>query len=89
MFGGGRNRNRDGAAAPSTQPESPMQSAISDLRDTLDNTASTPDQIKVKLEALRQARTKARADLVKAQQDLRDLLTQRQEAQLVLNGMLD
>ena len=89
MFGGGRNRNRDNAGAPSTQPESPMQSAISDLRDTLDNTASTPDQIKVKLEALRQARTKARADLVKAQQDLRDLLTQRQEAQLVLNGMLD
>jgi len=48
-----------------------------------------PDDIRQKLDALRKAREKARKQLVKAQQELRKVLTFRQEATLVLMGWLD
>jgi hypothetical protein len=48
-----------------------------------------PEEIKAKLTALRAAKEQARQDLVKARQDLRQLMTLRQEAVLVLNGLLD
>ena len=38
---------------------------------------------------LREARTKAREDLTKAQNELRELLTMKQEAALVMMGMLE
>ena len=60
-----------------------------ELQTTLENTAATPDQIKQVLTKLRSAREKAKQDLAKAQQDLRQVLTVRQEATLVLMGMLD
>ncbi|OHB76242.1 MAG: hypothetical protein A2Z25_05930 [Planctomycetes bacterium RBG_16_55_9] len=59
------------------------------LQTTLDNTSATPDQIKQELTKLRAAREKAKQELAKAQQDLRQVLTVRQEATLVLMGMLD
>ncbi len=60
-----------------------------ELQTTLENTAATPDAIKQQLTKLRQAREKAKQELAKAQQDLRQVLTLRQEATLVLMGMLD
>lgn len=60
-----------------------------ELQTLLENTATTPDQIKEQLTKLRAAREKAKQDLAKAQQDLRQVLTLRQEATLVLMGMLD
>jgi len=48
-----------------------------------------PDEIRQKLDALRRAREKARKQLVKAQQELRKVLTFRQQARLVLMGLLD
>jgi len=48
-----------------------------------------PEEIRQKLDALRKAREKARKRLVKAQQELRKILTFRQEATLVLMGWLD
>ena len=59
------------------------------LQTTLENTAATPDTIKQQLTQLRAAREKAKQELAKAQQDLRQVLTLRQEATLVLMGMLD
>lgn len=59
------------------------------LRTTLENEAATPDDIKAKLTALRTAREKTRQELAKAQQELRQILTLRQEAQLVLMGQLN
>ena len=47
------------------------------------------DQIKAKLTALRAAREQARRELATAQRSLRQLLTLRQEAHLVLRGLLD
>lgn len=60
-----------------------------ELQTTLEDTAATPDQIKQQVTKLRAAREKARQELAKAQQDLRQVLTVRQEAQLILMGMLD
>jgi len=90
MFGGGRpHGGQDASAGPSTQPQSPVQEASQDLQSTLDDDSATPDQIKSKLDTLRQARAQAKIDLGKAEDDLRSLLTQRQEATLVLDGILD
>jgi len=76
----GRGMNRELTEVEKIQRE---------LQTTLENTATTPDQIKEQLTRLRAAREKAKQELAKAQQDLRQVLTLRQEATLVLMGMLD
>lgn len=95
---GGR-RNRGGAAAdagatPAATPAagtelSAVQKASADLRAALDDKASTPADIKTKLDAFRAAKAQAKTDLAAAQKDLASVLTQRQEALLVMNGMLN
>ena len=60
-----------------------------ELQTLLETTTATPEQIKQQVTKLRAAREKARQELAKAQQDLRQILTVRQEAQLILMGMLD
>ena len=71
------------------QPPSPVVQKMQDLRAALDNKDAKPEEIKAKLQALRDARTQAKADLTKAQDDLRDLLTTRQESVLVMMGILE
>lgn len=71
------------------QPPSPVMQKMQDLRATLDNKDAKPEEIKAKLQALRDARAQAKADLTKAQDDLRDLLTTRQESVLVTMGILE
>lgn len=71
------------------QPPSPVMQKMQDLRTTLDNKDAKPEEIKAKLQALRDARAQAKADLTKAQDDLRDLLTTRQESVLVMMGILE
>jgi hypothetical protein len=96
MFGGGNRRrmNQDGGGGgnpqggATTQPTG-VQAAMTDLENTLNDQSAGPDQIKTKLDALRDARKTAKQDLAQAQSDLKSVLTQRQEAVLVLNGMLD
>ena len=58
------------------------------LQAALDAKAS-PDEIKTKLAAVRAANTANHDKLVKAQEDLKQLLTSRQEAVAVLNGLLE
>lgn len=84
MFGGDRRRDDD-----SSQQRSAVQQASRDLRTTLENKDASADEIAAKLKALREAREKAKTDLAAAQKDLKDVLTQRQEAVLVTMGMLD
>jgi hypothetical protein len=60
-----------------------------DLQELLREEKAPVDQIKAKLTALRAAREKAAQELSKARQSLRQLMTVRQEAVLVLNGLLD
>jgi Spy/CpxP family protein refolding chaperone len=90
-FGGRRGGGNNGNAP--TDPNAPAptgaQAAARDLQTTLDNKDAKPEEIKAKLTALRDARNKAKEDLTKAQADLKELLTQRQEAVLVNMGLLD
>ncbi|MGN6368713.1 MAG: hypothetical protein ACTHN5_10660 [Phycisphaerae bacterium] len=94
MMGGRGGRGRFGGGpggqnADNQPAANPVQQAMTDLRNTLDNKDATPEQIKTKIEAVRTARKTAADNLKKAQDDLRELLTVRQEAVLVEQGLLD
>jgi len=79
-----------GGTPPPVDPNaSVVQKASADLRAVLENKDAKPDEIKAKLDALRAARADAKTQLAAAQQELRGLLTQRQEAVLVESGMLE
>lgn len=105
MFGFGRMRGGPGGPggpggdnARGNRPRFPgeenreqtaVEKAADALNTTLENQSASPDTIKQQLTALRAARVKAQQDLATAQQELRQILTVRQEAQLVLSGMLN
>lgn len=83
--GGDQRRPR----GPFGQEETEVSKAGDVLQTTLENASASSDEIKAKLTALRTAKEKARQDLATAQKELREVLTLRQEAQLVLMGMLN
>lgn len=96
--GGMRMRRRGGADAAggggrggpgAEEPQSELQQAQSALQETLANTNASAADISAKLKVLREAREKARQELDVAQKELREVITLRQEAQLVLMGLLD
>ncbi|MGE5295304.1 MAG: hypothetical protein ACM3VT_10795 [Solirubrobacterales bacterium] len=62
---------------------------IAELRVLVSNKDAKPEEIKAKLTALRGAKEQARQELGQAKKSLRQLMTLRQEAVLVLNGLLD
>jgi len=66
-----------------------VRKATDALRQALENETTPVETVKARLDELRAARTAAEADLKKAQDDLRAVLTVRQEAQFVLFGILD
>jgi hypothetical protein len=71
------------------QPKTEVERRSNELRDLLRSEGTAADKIKAGLGALRAAKEKAVQDLVTAKQDLRQLMTLRQEAELVLSGLLD
>jgi hypothetical protein len=90
----GRRGGQGGGEPAENAPAAPaqvsdLQEKTSDLRTTLDNKDSDPKDIAQKVAALREARKEAQEELTKAQAELKKLLTPRQEAQLVLMGILD
>ncbi len=98
MFGmmvrrGGQRPGGAQPAADGNQPAAPKQSEVQKtheaLTKVLENKESKPEEVKAALTAYRDARTKAKTDLEKAQKELKELLTPRQEAQLVAQGMLE
>ncbi len=60
-----------------------------ELSELMANKEATTDQIRTTLTALRTAKEKLRQQLTKARQDLRQIVTVRQESRLVLHGVLD
>jgi DNA repair exonuclease SbcCD ATPase subunit len=89
---GGFGRRGGGPGGPNAAQDpnaSAVQKAVADLRTTLENKDAKPDEIKAKLDAVRQARAQAKQNLTAAQQELKGLLTQRQEAVMVEMGMLE
>ncbi len=90
---GGRARRGTWGGGPgegaAQEPQTATAKASDALRTTLEDESSSPDQIKKLLTAYRAAREKARQELAKAQEELREVLSVRQEAQLVLTGTLE
>jgi len=82
-FGGGPN------GPPTDQQRSDVQQKQADLLALVRNSDSSKDDILAKVAALRDARSQAQADLVKAQATLRSILTLRQEAAMVAVGILN
>ena len=96
MFGGGRGRggNRGGDQAqnnnrPAGQEETKLAKAQDELEKTLENKSAANGDVQAKLKAYRETRDKARADLQAAQKDLKEVCSVRQEAALVLAGVLE
>ncbi len=93
---GGRQGPRaaqPGAAAPSQTGAAPemtdVDKATQELQQLLRGNTPNAEEIKTKLTALRQAKTRAKQDLAKAQTELKQGLSINQEATLVLMGYLD
>lgn len=90
MFGrGGSSRGPGGDRGSSSQSESAVAKAAADLSSALKDSSISADEIAKRLATYRQAKEQAKQDLTKAQAELKELLSQRQEAQLVMMGMLD
>jgi len=90
--GGRRGGGGGGPGGPGglfgADDNSPVRQASRDLQQAVESNANA-DQLKAKMTALRSARTKAKEELGKAQEDLRGLLSAKQEAALVAAGMLE
>jgi hypothetical protein len=87
-FGGGGRRGGGGGGGDQ-QPTTETGKASADLRTALENKDTPADEIAKKLAAYREARDKGRAQLAASQKELKEILTQRQEAVLVNMGMLE
>jgi hypothetical protein len=88
MAGMRRGGNGQGPGARGLASFAQPDANVDNLQKALDGNAATA-QIKEALTKLREARKQKEAELAKAQADLRSVLTTRQEATLVLAGMLD
>jgi len=83
----GGEAQREGDAPQREQSEIEKKSEA--LRNLLDDQNSAAQAIKAALDALRRAREEAQQDLAAARKELRGVVTVRQEAQLVLMGLLE
>ena len=70
-------------------PASDGEILCQEIQRLLMDPQATPEQIGQKLDALRKTREKARKQWIRAQQQLREVLDFRQQARLVLMGLLD
>ena len=82
--GGGRGRGgRGGFGGPPPSPEAMA------LQETLNSDSASPKEIQTKLRAHRQANRQKQQELKRSRDNLRAVLTTKQEARLVLMGILD
>jgi hypothetical protein len=79
---------------PTTQPAGAslgrdIQEKLDDLRQSLRDKSTNPDEIKIRLDAYRAAKSAASDELAKTRDQLKQNVTPRQEAVLVAMGVLD
>ncbi len=87
---GGMGFGTQRRAAPGAEEKlTDLEQATADLQTLLQDAQAAPEQIKGKLDALRAAREKTAKQLAEARDALRKELNVRQEAQLVLMGLLE
>ena len=84
-----RGSGGDAEANPLAANATALEKATAELDRLLSDKDSKKEAIKVALTDVRKARDAAKADLDRAQTELKDLLTIRQEAILVSQGILD
>lgn len=91
MWGGrgGRRGRRGGGDGQPEEEQSAFQKAAADLQETLEDEQASAEVIQEKLTAYRAAREEARQKLAKAQEQLREVLSVRQEAACVMAGLLE
>ncbi len=82
---GGRDRGGDN----DNRPQSATATASQALRTVLESESASPDEIKAKLTAMREARKASEAELAKVREELRQVLSVRQEAAMVSMGILE
>lgn len=85
-------RNRPGTGGRRGQPQPGAPAAMPEaeaLSKTLDDANASPERIEKAIDAYRDARKKNDAALKEAREELREMLTIKQEGVLVLSGMLD
>lgn len=82
---GGDDNNRRPRMRGMGEPDPTVEA----LAQTLQDEKASAEDIKAKLDAVRADRKKKAEELNKARESLREVLTLRQEAQLVLMGILD
>jgi hypothetical protein len=91
--GMGPGMGRGPAPQPAGEPDAPGGSEFAEkskkLRAAVADKQTSPDALAANLAAAREARKQAQAELKAAQEDLRKLLTPKQEAVLALRGVLD
>jgi hypothetical protein len=83
---GGDDRRREGAPE---REQSEVEKKTEALQSLLEDENSSASSIKAALEALRQARAKAQQELATARKELREVCSMKQEARLVLMGILE
>jgi hypothetical protein len=81
----GADQRRPGAAEGATTP---VAAATAALSSALESESTPASEIRAKMQALRDARSKADDELKVSQNKLREVLTARQEARLVVMGLL-
>lgn len=80
---------RGGRGGDQQEPTTEVGRASRDLRTVLQNENASGEEITKALTAYRAAREKANAELAAAREDLKAVLTPRQEAILVMMGMVE
>ena len=97
-FGGGNRRRGEGgnnqaapsaSPSPSNRPERAGSAEAAALKTAVETDGTSDDVIKAKLQALREARKKNAGEITQAREDLKKVLTLRQEAVLVNMGVLE
>ena len=87
--GGGPGGGPGGFGGQPDQNQSAVRTKLNALKEVLQNPDASPSEVKAKLDDYRAARTAAKDELTKLQADLKSLVTGKQEAVLVSQGILE
>ncbi len=87
--GEGPEGDRPGRPDDDNEEQSAVEKASDSLATVLESETATSEQVKEALTKLRAAKEAAKQELIKAQEELKEVLTLKQEAKLVMFGMLD
>ena len=87
--GGGTPPSSSGSSSDPSRSDRAGSTEREALRLALENESTSPETLKARLSAIREIRAKATAELAAARDDLKKVLTVRQEATLVSYGILE